>query len=107
MVAMVTKLIETRRQKDSGKLVREKLNQLADLNFEKEKANEVGLQNLYHDSFLLRILEMLDFFSSLALSSPASLALIQKFIEPKHLQYLLKLLVSGLPRMKVIAVKIF
>ena len=40
------------------------------------RKDKIGLKNLYHDSFLLRILEMLDFFSSLALSSPATLALI-------------------------------
>lgn len=40
------------------------------------KKNKISVKNLYHDTFLLRILEMLDFFSSLALTSPATLALI-------------------------------
>ena len=71
------------------------------------KKNKLSLKNLYHDSFLIKVLEMLDFFSSVALTSPATLALIQKFIEPKHLQYLLKVLITAMPRMKIVAVKIF
>ena len=106
MVKLVTKLIEDRRKLIEGEDIGQKINNLRDIRVLGKK-NKITIKNLYHETFLLRILEMLDFFSSLSLTSPASFALIQKFIEPRHLQYLIKLLVSGLPRMKIIAVKIF
>ena len=75
MVGVVKKLIDDRRQMIDGEDLGHKLSNLRDIRVAGKK-NKITTKNLYHDSFLLRILEMLDFFSSLALTSPASFALI-------------------------------
>ena len=75
MVNLVKKLIEDRRKLIDGEDLGQKLNNLRDIKVLGKK-NKITIKNLYHESFLLRILEMLDFFSSLSLSSPASFALI-------------------------------
>jgi hypothetical protein len=45
--------------------------------------------NLYHESFLMRILGLLGFYGSLAKNSPAALALIKSIANPDRLNLLI------------------
>ena len=65
------------------------------------------MNNLYQESFLLRILGMLEFYCSLAIHSPAALAMIKHLSNPEKLSSLIRLLTFGTPKMKVIVLKIF
>jgi len=39
-------------------------------------------KNLYHETFLLRVVSMLDFYCSLTVISPATLSMVHKFSSP-------------------------
>lgn len=62
---------------------------------------------MYHSTFFFKILGMMDFYTSLALTSPATLALVQQFADPNKLNILVQFLVGGLARGKIIVLRIF
>ena len=66
-----------------------------------------SMKNMYHESFLFKILGMMEFYTSLALVSPAALALVQQFADPAKLNILIQLLVGGLSRGKIIILRVF
>lgn len=72
-----------------------------------ENKNKLSNKNMYHDSFFFKILGMMDFYSSLALISPAALSLVQEFADPRKLNLLVQLLIGGLSRGKFIVLRIF
>ena len=61
---------------------------------------------MYAESFLLKILGILDFYTSSALTSPSALAFIQKIADPQKLNVLVKILVGGVSRCKTLVLRI-
>ena len=108
LVTMINDQNSTERAKASSIPLSEKLAKVRE-NAEKLTVVEisVGLKNLYHETFLLRIVSMLDFYCSLAVNSPSTLAMVHKVSDPAKLNTLVRLLICGLPRMKMIVLKIF
>jgi hypothetical protein len=52
------------------------------------KKSKLTTKNMYHESFFFKILGLMDFYSSLALVSPAALALVHQFADPRKLNIL-------------------
>ena len=52
------------------------------------KKSKLSNKNMYHESFFFKILGLMDFYSSLALISPAALALVHQFADPRKLNIL-------------------
>ena len=62
---------------------------------------------MYHETFLFKILGMMDFYSSLSKASPSSLAFVQQFANPQKLNILIQLLMGCLSKGKIIILRIF
>jgi len=76
----------------------------------KEKADKArapeSLHQLYQESFLQRLLRLVEFFSSVAVDNSDALSMIQRIANPQQLQTLLRLLISGTPKVKVVVLKV-
>lgn len=70
------------------------------------KKSNFSTKNMYHETFLFKILGMIDFYSSLSRASPASLAFVQKFADPQRLNLLIQLLMGCLTKGKIIILRI-
>ena len=64
------------------------------------------LKHMYNEAFLLKILGLLDFYTSSALTSPSALAFIHQIADPRKLNVLVKLLVGGVSRGKTLVLRI-
>ena len=71
------------------------------------KKHNIGLKNLYHDSFFHRLLGMMDFYAGLAQVSPSALALVEQFADPEKLNLLVKFLIAGLSAGRLLILRIF
>ena len=56
------------------------------------------MNHMYHESFFFRMLGLLDFYTNMALVSPAALAFVQHISDPSKLQVLIQLLICGISR---------
>ena len=63
--------------KDENAILLHKLKSLRNTRVETQKKSNYGLKNMYHESFLFRILGLMDFYTSLSQVSPAALAFVQ------------------------------
>ena len=63
--------------KDPEEIQASRLAELRKVRKEPTKKSKLTLKSLYHESFFFRILGLMDFYTSLALASPAALALVQ------------------------------
>jgi hypothetical protein len=61
---------------------------------------------LYSESFLRRLLRLVEIFTSIATASPYPLSMVQRVANPFQLETLLNLLILSSPRIKVIVLKI-
>ena len=93
--------------KDQDAIPAARLAELRKIKKEQTKKSKLTLKSLYHESFFFRILGLMDFYTSLALASPAALALVQQFADPRKLNILVKFLAGGLSRGKIIVLRIF
>jgi hypothetical protein len=64
------------------------------------------IKKLYHEHWLLRLLRMVEIFSLMAQQRQHPLSMVQKVASPAQIENLLRLLVGGSPRVKVIVLKI-
>lgn len=76
VVELINSQNEAEREKRLNINLGEKLSEIRSIR-RSVRCKKVGLKNLYHETFLLRILGMLDFYCSLAGSSPATMTFIQ------------------------------
>lgn len=61
---------------------------------------------LYSESFLRRILRLVEIFTSIATTSPYPLSMVQRVANPFQLETLLNLLILSSPRIKIVVLKI-
>jgi len=79
---------------------------------EKEKQEEraekeiKSIYKLYSESFLRRLLRLVEMFTSIATVSPYPLSMVQKVANPYQLETLLNVLILSSPRIKIIVLKI-
>ena len=72
--------------------IEKKMNELRQLKAPKKESGAkaaIFFQNMYQKSFFIKIVGLLDFYTSLAQSSPAVLALIKSVVNPRRLNLLL------------------
>ena len=74
---------------------------------ESAKKSNYTLRHMYHDTFLFKILGLLDFYTSLSLVSPAALAFVQQLADPSKLNILIQLLIGSPTRAKLIILRVF
>ena len=74
--------------KGEQEIAMSKLNELRKIKQVGKATSKLSMKNMYHDSFFYKILGMMDYYTSLALISPASLALVQQFADPQKLNIL-------------------
>ena len=75
-------------EKDLEQLSLEKLLEMRKIKPVATKKSKLTTKNMYHESFFFKILGLMDFYSSLALVSPAALALVHQFADPRKLNIL-------------------
>jgi hypothetical protein len=61
---------------------------------------------LYSESFLLRLLKLVEIFTSIANTSSHPLSMVQRIANPYHLSSLLHLLILASPTVKICVLKI-
>lgn len=100
---------ESEKVKSADEVIFEKLKELrkSKPKVAQLKKQKITIKNLYHESFFFRILGLMDFYTSLAQVSPAALALVQQFADPKKLNILLQFLIGSVSRGKIIVLRIF
>jgi hypothetical protein len=64
------------------------------------------LSQLYHSSFLVRLLRLVDVFTSIATASSHPLSMVQRVANPYHLSSLFNLLLLVQPDLKIKILKI-
>ena len=99
--------VEVEEVKSAEQVTLNKLAELRKIKKEVTAKSKLSMKNMYHESFFFKILGMLDYYTSLALVSPAALALVQQFADPIKLNILIQLLVGGLSRGKIIILRVF
>ena len=65
-----------------------------------------SIYKLYSESFLRRLLRLVEMFTSIATVSPYPLSMVQKVANPYQLETLLNVLILSSPRIKIIVLKI-
>lgn len=65
-----------------------------------------SIYKLYSESFLRRILRLVEIFTSIATTSPYPLSMVQRVANPFQLETLLNLLILSSPRIKIVVLKI-
>ena len=65
-----------------------------------------SIYKLYSESFLKRLLRLVEMFTSIATVSPYPLSMVQKVANPHQLETLLNVLILSSPRIKIIVLKI-
>jgi hypothetical protein len=65
-----------------------------------------SLRKLYSESFLRRLLRLVEIFTSIATTSPYPLSMVQRVANPEQLKTLLNLLLLSSPRIKIVVLKI-
>jgi hypothetical protein len=65
-----------------------------------------SIYKLYSESFLRRLLRLVEIFTSIATVSQYPLSMVQKVANPYQLETLLNLLILSSPRLKIIVLKI-
>ncbi len=65
-----------------------------------------SIYKLYSESFLRRLLRLVEIFTSIATTSPYPLSMVQRVANPVQLETLLNLLILSSPRIKIIVLKI-
>lgn len=65
-----------------------------------------SIYKLYSESFLRRLLRLVEMFTSIATVSPYPLSMVQKVANPQQLETLLNVLILSSPRIKIIVLKI-
>lgn len=65
-----------------------------------------SIYKLYSESFLRRLLRLVEIFTSIATVSQYPLSMVQKVANPYQLETLLNLLIMSSPRLKIIVLKI-
>lgn len=63
-------------------------------------------KSLYRETWLLRLLRLVELFSSISRESQHPLVMIRKVASPAHISKLLKLLIYASPNVKLIVLKI-
>ena len=65
-----------------------------------------SIAKLYSESFLRRLVRLVEIFTSIATSSPYPLSMVQRVASPKQMEVLLNLLLLASPRIKLVVLKI-
>ena len=65
-----------------------------------------SIYKLYSESFLRRLLRLVEIFTSISTVSPYPLSMIQKVANPYQLETLLNLLILSSPRIKIVVLKV-
>lgn len=65
-----------------------------------------SIYKLYSESFLRRLLRLVEMFTSIATVSPYPLSMVQKVANPYQLETLLNVLILSSPRIKIVVLKI-
>ena len=65
-----------------------------------------SINKLYSESFLRRLLRLVEIFTSIATTSPYPLSMVQRVANPFQLETLLNLLILSSPRIKIVVLKI-
>lgn len=73
---------------------------------EREERELKQLPRLYSESFLLRLLRLVEIFTSIATCSSHPLSMVQRVANPYHLSSLLNLLLLASPSVKIVVLKV-
>ena len=65
-----------------------------------------SIYKLYSESFLRRLLRLVEIFTSIATTSPYPLSMVQRVANPYQLETLLNLLILSSPRIKIVVLKV-
>ncbi|CDW73494.1 UNKNOWN [Stylonychia lemnae] len=65
-----------------------------------------SIYKLYSESFLKRLLRLVEIFTSIATISPYPLSMVQRVANPYQLETLLNLLILSSPRIKIVVLKV-
>ena len=65
-----------------------------------------SIYKLYSESFLRRLLRLVEIFTSIATVSPYPLSMVQRVANPYQLETLLNLLILSSPRIKIVVLKV-
>jgi len=69
---------------------------------EREERELKQLTQLYSETFLKRLLRLVEIFTSIATSSSHPLSMVQRVANPYHLSSLLNLLILSSPSVKIV-----
>jgi len=64
------------------------------------------IMKLYSESFLRRLLRLVEIFTSIATVSPYPLSMVQRVANPHQLETLFNIMIHASPRLKMVAVKV-
>ena len=73
---------------------------------EREERELKQLTQLYSETFLKRLLRLVEIFTSIATSSSHPLSMVQRVANPYHLSSLLNLLILSSPSVKIVVLKV-
>ena len=98
--------VEVEEVKSAEQVTLNKLAELRKIKKEVTAKSKLSMKNMYHESFFFKMLALLDFYTSMALVSPAALAFVQQVSDPSNIQVLVQLLVLGVSRNKITVLRI-